>query len=247
MNCNKKQELAQKYEYYQQVLVEEPTNIFAKIELAKILVKQRKFKKAENILKECLEISDNKSYILLELGRLYLKQGKLETAEETLNQSILEDENNILARGEMARFLAEKYGDKEEKEFYDYIFKYVDIEYPQGNESEQDIFKHWKNDLTKDKHEVFTIGVEEVKIALRSGQMHVKHSYMVDVYFIQIKNCGYEGGFKGDGHQLDYLTVITLPQKRDIITVFPSDGIIGIKDKNKRNKNKKNREFDEER
>jgi len=65
---------------------------------------------------------------------------------------------------------------------------------------------------------------------------------MVDVYFIKVENCGYEGGLKGDGHQLDYLTVITLPQKIDIITVFPSDGIFIIKDKNKKNK-----EFDEER
>ena len=49
---------------------------------------------------------------------------------------------------------------------------------------------------------------------------------MCDIYCINVPRCGYEGGRKGDGHILNYVTFIILPNSNNIITLFPSDEII---------------------
>ena len=48
---------------------------------------------------------------------------------------------------------------------------------------------------------------------------------MCDIYCINVPGCGYEGGKNGDGHTLDYVTIVTEPNTSNIIAMFPSDEI----------------------
>lgn len=50
--------------------------------------------------------------------------------------------------------------------------------------------------------------------------------YMCDIYCTYVQNCGYEGGRDGDGHVLNYVTIVTLPNSNRLITMFPSDEIM---------------------
>ena len=58
---------------------------------------------------------------------------------------------------------------------------------------------------------------------------------MCDIYCIKVPGCGYEGGSDGDGHTLDYVTLITLPNTEKLVTMFPSDEIIIQKTKDSNN------------
>ena len=60
--------------------------------------------------------------------------------------------------------------------------------------------------------------------------------YLCDIYCINVPGCGYEGGRKGDGHILDYVTFVTLPNSNNIITMFPSDKVV-LREKVKENQN----------
>lgn len=66
---------------------------------------------------------------------------------------------------------------------------------------------------------------EEIFLELLSENRRNKY-VLFQIYCINIPGCGYEGGRKGDGHVLDYVTFITLPNSSNIITMFPSDEVV---------------------
>ena len=74
---------------------------------------------------------------------------------------------------------------------------------------------------------------EEIRSKIDFSQMQKQSIRMADIYCARVENCGYEGGMQGDGHQLDYITIVTLPFKTDIVTMFPSDKMIIEKEKMK--------------
>lgn len=93
-----------------------------------------------------------------------------------------------------------------------------------------------KNDLKKDIHGVFTMDCMKVMDMAIKNKRNKQIGYMCDIYCIPIPNCGYEGGRKGDGHILNYVTFITLPNSNNIITIFPSDEVV-LKEKNRKTPN----------
>lgn len=50
-----------------------------------------------------------------------------------------------------------------------------------------------------------------------------------EIYNISYKNAGYEGGVKGLGDNLDYVTIVVEKGTNNIITAFPSNGAYGVK------------------
>ena len=96
------------------------------------------------------------------------------------------------------------------------------------------------DDKIKPIHGVFTKDCLEIMDTLikNKGDKHI--GYMCDIYCVNVPECGYEGGKNGDGHILDYVTFITLPNSNKLITMFPSDNIIKEKDKDKLETRKEN-------
>lgn len=74
--------------YYKRTIALNPQFIEAKTEISSIYIQQKKFDKAEFILKECESKNQNSPMILGKLGYLYLEQRKFEISEEYFRKSI---------------------------------------------------------------------------------------------------------------------------------------------------------------
>ena len=94
-----------------------------------------------------------------------------------------------------------------------------------------EVMKHIEDDKTKENHGKFTRKPAEILEEIK-GQLieeNICESDMVDIYQIRIAGCGIAGGKNGDGHRLDYVTVVTMPQFPDkVLTMFPSDNIFEL-------------------
>ncbi len=58
----------------------------------------------------------------------------------------------------------------------------------------------------------------------RGGVIPVEDGMGGYIYNIPYKNAGYESGFINTGAQMDYITIVTMKGKEDLITAFPSFG-----------------------
>jgi len=203
--------------------------------LAKICINDGELEKAENLLYKVLEKEKSSERARCELGRIKIKQNKYVDAEILLNECLQINPNNVYARMDLAKIYAEKNLDKEAKAMYDYIYENMEIEEYTEEERERHVKKHWQDDLTKNKHGVFTMSFEEIRSKINFQEMYKQSVNMADIYCARVENCGYEGGARGDKHQLDYVTIVTLPFKTDIVTMFPSDKVIIEKEKMKLN------------
>ena len=112
------------------------------------------------------------------------------------------------------------------QEMYSYILDNLDYDIDDNQSRIRHILKHLKDDKTKDFHGVFLMDPIKLLDNMDFNNVKKQIGYMSDVYCFHIEKCGYEGGVKGDGHTLDYVTVITFPNdKSRLITMFPSDQI----------------------
>ena len=220
---------------YKECMELDPKNVHARLELGKIYAKQGKEKEAEKLFKEYMELDSKNVHARLELGKLYAKQGKEKEAEKLFKEYMELDPKNVHARLELGKLYAKQGKDKESAKMYDYIIQNLGYDIQDEQARINHIMKHMKDDKSKKIHGVLNMNAKDVLDKLDFNKVEKQIGYMADIYCFHIENCGYEGGSEGDGHTLNYLTVITLPNDRSkLITMFPSDEVrIKEKDKNK--------------
>ena len=225
--CLKKGDKKGAIAYFKECIEYYPRNCYPRLELGKLYSKQGKDKKAEQQFEKYIEIDQDKTpHARLELGKLYSKQGRDKEAEQQFEKYIeIDQDKSPHARLELGRLYSKQGRDTQAQEMYSYIISNLDYDITDKKSRIRHLQKHMSNDLNKELHGVFTMDCMEVlDIAIKNkGKKQI--GYMCDIYCINIPGCGYQGGKKGDGHVLDYVTFITLPNSNDIITLFPSDKI----------------------
>ena len=193
--------------------------------LGKIYMAQGREEEAEEQLINSIAIGkENAVHSMLMLGTLYAKQKRFEEAKAQLQRCMKYTKNNH----KYASIILENIQNMEEKgenieEGYDDIIENVCQNCYADDTMMSHIEKHTKNDLEKMKHGVFTLPLTEIIGKLDIDKCKKKPGNVADIYCFKVEGCGYEGGIKGSGKQLDYVTVITEPNDRSkIITMFPS-------------------------
>ena len=210
-------------------------DVHARLELGKLYAHQGKEKEAEKLFKERMELEPKGVYARLELGKLYASQGKEKEAEKIFKECLQLNPEDMHSRMELGKMYAVQGKDEESAKMYDYIIQNLGYDIQDEQARINHIMKHMKDDKNKKIHGVLNINPKDVLDKLDFNKVEKQIGYMTDIYCFHIENCGYEGGSEGDGHTLNYLTVITLPNDRSkLITMFPSDEVrIKEKDKNK--------------
>ncbi len=214
---------------FQEYMTLDPNNVHARLELGKLYAKQGREEKAEKLFERCKDLDPNDVHARLELGKLYAKQGR-EEAEKLFERCIDLDSNNVHARLELGKLYAEQGKTQLSTQMYEYIIDKLDEETFDEQNRIKHISKHMRDNKSKKQHGVFIKDpfkmLEDIKQQM--NEENKKIGYMADIYVIKSEKCGYAGGKEGDRHQLDYVTVITLPNSRDLITMFPSDNIFEL-------------------
>lgn len=86
------------------------------------------------------------------------------------------------------------------------------------------IKKHFKNDLSKEKHGVFLITWDKVnELLCNMDQFPYEEQFDYRYYHLSVPGAGYMGGKTGDGRILNFVKVITWLNEKNIITAYPSD------------------------
>lgn len=212
-----------------------PRDVIARFELGKICGAQGRDEEAERLFRECMELEPENQYVPFELGRLYAKQGKNEKAEELFNKCIEYDPKNIYAFLELEQ-LRDSKGDFNAQ---GKLIKYLNerIHYGMNEGWKQHIQNHYKDNIRQPIHVIFKKTKGEIESAvlqqlkeakIGQGNAKIRRGEVIDIYVLYLPECGVEGGYKGDRHQLDYLTIIANKRDHKIITMFPSDDIRGL-------------------
>lgn len=156
-----------------------------------------------------------------------MQQGKYQEAETEFKRYIeIDKDRNPHARLELGHLYAIQGMDNDAAKMYESILENLDEGVYDKEKRFVHIQKHMKDDFTKSKHGVFTIDCMELLDTIAKLPRKKKIGYMCDIYSINIPNCGYEGGKDGDRHVLDYVTIVTLPNSTQLITMYPSDELI---------------------
>jgi len=210
----------------------DPYNNLVRLELGNLYVNNKKTFKAETVFKTALRMDSNFTNGMIALAKLYISQCRHEEGRKLLKKCIKIDKTDLSPRIELAKLDEYKKLNPKAKDMYNYLFENINIE--EYNELQRKRFmqSHWSNDLTKNKYGVFTKSFEEIRKNLNSSEAKKSEFCGSEIYCIKLESCGYEGGSKGDGHQLDYVTIVTKPQKKDLLIMFPSDEIVIEKEKN---------------
>ncbi len=201
----------------------------------------------ENILKKALEAYDNmhnynKMYDICEeltnknavganeyktieaIARTYFSLGKYDKTLAVFSGKTEDTMTRIMANLYKRRIYCILSKDEEQAKMYQIILDNLEASY--GEEGRiKHIERHLKDDKNKEKHGVFIKNLSEVIEAVKNAEKVKQRGKDCDVYCIKLKGCGYEGGNKGDGHTLDYVTLVTMPDTYKPITLFPSDKI----------------------
>lgn len=202
-------------------------NKYVLFQMGKIRLKFKDKKGAEEYFKECIEYFPDNCYPRLELGKLYRSYGKEKKAEEEFKKYIeIDKDKTPHARLELGKLYSIQGKEKEAESMYNYIIDNLKYDITDIKSRINHIQKHMKNDTTQDIHGVFTMDALEILDTAIKNKGEKQIGYMCDIYCINVPNCGYEGGKNGDGHILDYVTFITLPNSNNILTMFPSDEIV---------------------
>ncbi len=93
-----------------------------------------------------------------------------------------------------------------------------------GQTADKHIMDHARNNLQKEKHGVFygnPIETTNKAWENRASGTMVREGDM-DVYFIPYQNAGYQGGYSGQGENLNYMRIVTKKNSSEIITSYPS-------------------------
>ncbi len=167
-------------------------------------------------------------YKVLEcMARAYFSLEKYDKALNVFEGKTDNYITNTIGRLYKQRIYSVLYKDKEQAKIYQEILDNLEPLYSEEARLKH-IQKHTQNDLTKKIHGVFTIDLGEVLDRVKTAEKIKQKGNGCDLYCIQMDGCGYEGGSQGDGHILNYVTLLTLPDIPKPVTLFPSDKIQSI-------------------
>ncbi len=228
----KEKEAEEQFKKY--IQIDQDRNPHARLQLGKLYATQGKEKEAEEQFKKYIEIDQDRTpHARLQLGKLYATQGKEKEAEEQFKKYIeIDQDRSPHARLELGKLYATQGKDKDAQKMYEYILRNIDSEMYDVETRITHMQKHIKNNLSKPIHGVWKKDCVELLNEAIKNKGKKQIGYMCDIYCINVPECGYEGGKEGDGHILNYITLITLPNTDTLITMFPSDEIIINKNKN---------------
>ena len=202
------------------------SNTYARLELGKLYSKQGKDQEAERLFKEYIKLDLKGLHPRLELGKMYVKQGKDQEAEKMFKECIELDESDTYARLELGRLYALQGKNEKSSKMYEYILKNIDERVYDEKNRAKHFMKHMIDDKNKKIHGVLKINPIDILNKIDLSKIKKQVGYMSDIYCIKMQECGYQGGSQGDGHTLDYITIITMPNDiSKILTIFPSDKI----------------------
>lgn len=172
-----------------------------------------------------MEISKDNPHPYVELGKLYVRTGNLDKAEELFKKSTELCGNKMFCPYfELGKLYSSQGRIEEAKLAYNKIYDMVYKKYQDAEAQLLHIKKHNKDNLYKSKHSVFNVDIMDVINYFYENDFESVPGSGCDIYNIYYKNAGYEGGYDGDGHIQDYVTILTTPgNKEEIITMYPSD------------------------
>lgn len=200
-----------------------------------------------NILKKALEVYDgmydyDKMYDICEkltsineieptehktielMAKTYFALGKYDKTLQIFSGKTGNNMTRIMANLFKRKIYCALSKDEEQAKMYQTILDNLETSY--GEEGRlKHIEKHLRDDMNKEKHGVFIKDLDEVIETVKKAEKVKQQGKECDVYCIKLEGCGYEGGNKGDGHILDYVTLVTMPDTYKTITLFPSDKI----------------------
>lgn len=194
--------------------------------------------------KDAVNLNDYKISEIV--ARTYFKFGKYDKTLSVLSGKTENTMSKIMSNLYKRRIYCILSKDEVQAKMYQVILENLETFY--GKEERiNHIKRHLKDDKTKEKHGVFTKDLSEVIEKVKSAEKVKQQGKDCDLYCIKLEGCGYEGGNKGDGHRLDYVTLITMPDTYTPITLFPSDKIELKIPKRLKNKEMKKQQEESER
>ena len=195
------------------------------LELAMLYSKLNDLDAAFIALFKSMEISKDNPHPYVELGKLYVRTGNLDKAEELFKKSTELCGNKMFCPYfELGKLYSSQGRIEEAKLAYNKIYDMVYKKYQDAEAQLLHIKKHNKDNLYKSKHSVFNVDIMDVINYFYENDFESVPGSGCDIYNIYYKNAGYEGGYDGDGHIQDYVTILTTPgNKEEIITMYPSD------------------------
>lgn len=175
-------------------------------------------------LTEEMAVAPNEYRLISCMAKTYFNLGKYDKALGVFRGKKDDQIARVMFGIYRQKVYCELHKDKELGKIYQEILDNVESAYSEENRMTH-IQKHAQNDTTKKIHGVFTIDINEVMDRVKKAKKEKQKGNGCDIYCIKIEGCGYEGGSQGDGHVLDYVTLITFPDEEKPITLFPSDKI----------------------
>ena len=188
--------------------------------------REKNWKKAIENLEKSLQYEERHYRTCFTLGKCYLKVRKDQEAEKMFKECIELDKSNTYARLELGRLYALQGKNEKSSKMYEYILKNIDERVYDEKNRAKHFMKHMLDDKNKKIHGVLKINPIDILNKIDLSKIKKQVGYMSDIYCIKMQECGYQGGSQGDGHTLDYITIITMPNDiSKILTIFPSDKI----------------------
>jgi len=158
------------------------------------------------------------------MARTYFTLGKYDKVLKVFAGKTKETTNHIMFNLYKRRIYCELTKNEEQAKMYQTILSNLEEAYGE-EEVLKHIEKHFKNSKEKEIHGVFTKSLPEILETVKTAPKTKQRGFECDIYCIRLDECGYQGGSKGDGHTLNYITLITMPDTQKTITMFPSDEI----------------------
>lgn len=178
-------------------------------------------------LNKYFDIKSDEYKVIECMARAYFSLGKYDKVLEIFKGKTDNKITKTIGNLYQQRIYAVLYKDKEQAKIYQEILDNLEPLYSEEGRIKH-IQKHTQNDLTKKIHGVFTLDLGEVLDRVKIADKVKQKGNGCDLYCIKIDGCGYEGGNQGDGHTLNYVTLLTLPDTQKPVTLFPSDKIQSI-------------------
>lgn len=190
------------------------------------LYKQKKYKEFLVLFHEYIKDRKNgiDEVLMFEYAKVLIKNHKDDEASNVLRLIIKLNSNSQYAHLELGKLYSSQGRIEEAKLAYNKIYDMVYKKYQDAEAQLLHIKKHNKDNLYKSKHSVFNVDIMDVINYFYENDFESVPGSGCDIYNIYYKNAGYEGGYDGDGHIQDYVTILTTPgNKEEIITMYPSD------------------------
>ena len=190
--------------------------------------KMQNYEQMYEISEKLLELNAVKptDYKTIEtMARTYFSLGKYDKVVRTFRGKTQEPTNRIMENLYKRRIYSILNKDEKQAKMYQSLMANIEEAYGE-EEILKHVEKHMNDDKYKEIHGVFTKPLPEILDKVKAAEKIKQKGHACDIYCIKLDNCGYQGGNKGDGHTLNYITLITMPGSQKPITMFPSDKIM---------------------